>query len=97
VTPSGSTRVRHEPDRSRFAVPVADDVATASYRRSGDTLTLTSTHVPPEGEGEGVGSALARAALEFAREEGLRVRPECPFMRAFIDRHREYQDLVDTA
>jgi uncharacterized protein len=92
-----SPEVRHEPDHSRFAVHLDDDVATARYQRSGDTMTLTSTHVPEEAEGEGVGSALARSALDYARAEGLRVRPECDFMRSYIDQHHEYQDLVDDA
>jgi uncharacterized protein len=91
-----SPRVRHEPDRSRFVVHLDDVVvATARYERSGDVLTLTHTHVPPEAEGEGVGSALARAALDHARDERLRVRPKCPFMRSYIERHPEYQDLLD--
>jgi uncharacterized protein len=98
MTPSSdSPEVRHEPDRSRFAAYLEgeDDPATASYQREGDTLTLTSTHVPESAEGGGVGSALARAALDYARDEELTVVPRCPFMASYIKRHREYQDLVD--
>jgi uncharacterized protein len=96
---SDSPDVRHEPDRSRFAVYLTgEDVpATARYARDGDTLTLLSTHVPESAEGGGVGSALARAALEYARNEGLRVVPRCPFMASYIKRHAEYRDLVDDA
>jgi uncharacterized protein len=94
-----SLRVRHEPDRSRFAVylPGEDDPARAKYRRDGDTMTLASTEVPPSAEGGGVGSALARAALDHARAEGLRVVPKCPFMASYIERHPEYRDLLDDA
>jgi uncharacterized protein len=94
-----SSRVRHEPDRSRFAVylPGEDEPATAKYRRDGDTMTLTSTEVPRSAEGGGVGSALARAALDHARAEGLRVVPKCPFMASYIERHPEYRDLLDDA
>ena len=42
----------------------------------------------------GVGSRLIRAALDSARDQGLRVVPQCPFVRAFIERHPEYRDLV---
>jgi uncharacterized protein len=92
---SDSPEVRHEPDQSRFAAHMGDDIATARYERSGDTLILSSTHVPPDAEGEGVASALARAALEFAREQGLRVHPACSFMRSYIERNPEYQELLD--
>jgi uncharacterized protein len=96
---SDSPDVRHEPDRSRFAVYLdGEDVpATARYARDGDTLTLLSTHVPESAEGGGVGSGLARAALDYARDQGLRVVPRCPFMAAYIRRHPEYSDLVDGA
>lgn len=96
MTPSHDTHeVRHEPDRSRFTVATDDGVATANYTRSGDTITLKRTKVPPEAEGGGVGGALARAAFDHAREEGLRVRLECPFMRSWAERHPEYEDLID--
>jgi predicted GNAT family acetyltransferase len=51
--------------------------------------------VPAKLEGKGIGNALAAAALDYARSEGLRVVPRCEFIAAFIRRHREYQDLVD--
>jgi uncharacterized protein len=93
--PNDSYDVRHEPDRSRFVVQLDGAPATAEYRRSGDTLVLTHTAVPSSAAGEGVGSALARAALAFARQEKLRVVPRCRFMAVFVRRHPEFRDLVD--
>jgi uncharacterized protein len=94
---SESPEVRHEPDRSRFVVDLdgEDRPATAHYQRHEGTMTLTSTHVPGSAEGRGVGSALARAALDHARADGLRVIPKCRFMASYIERHPAYQDLVD--
>jgi predicted GNAT family acetyltransferase len=37
---------------------------------------------------------LIAGALDAARAEGLAVLPFCPFVRRFIDEHREYLDLV---
>ena len=37
---------------------------------------------------------LARYALDDARSRGLRVRPRCPFIKSWIRRHPDYQDLV---
>ena len=34
------------------------------------------------------------AALDAARAEGLGVLPFCPFVRGFIDKNRDYVDLV---
>ena len=57
-------------------------------------IVFTHTLVPPEIEGRGVGSKLIRGALDSARDQGLRVVPQCPFVKAFIDRHPGYRDLL---
>jgi predicted GNAT family acetyltransferase len=33
-------------------------------------------------------------ALDDVRSNGLRIRPYCPYVRAFLRRHPDYQDLV---
>ena len=78
----------------RFEAVVDGELAIAAYRRRGDTITFTHTEVPPALERRGVASALARAALERVRDEGLRVVPRCPFMAAYIARHPELQPLL---
>jgi hypothetical protein len=35
-----------------------------------------------------------RGALEDARQRGLKVVPLCSFVRGYIERHPEMQDLV---
>jgi hypothetical protein len=80
----------------RYEIRVGDDVAGfAAYTRLPGVITFTHTEIDPAREGQGLGSTLARAALDDARAAGLRVRPRCPFVRAYIERHPEYADLVD--
>lgn len=66
----------------------------AAYRRYPDRIVFTHTVVDDAFEGRGVGSALVRGALDAARGEGLRVVPQCPFVRSYIERHPEYADLT---
>ena len=80
---------------SRFEVTLGGDVAFAEYRLHPDHLTLPHTVVPPAFEGKGVGSALAKAALGYAREHGLKVKPLCPFIAGYISKHPEWADIVD--
>lgn len=80
----------------RFELAIENFVGKAWYRLSPGTITFTHTDVPKELAGKGVGSKLARAALDHARAENLRVVPLCPFIAAYIDKHPEYADLVDT-
>ncbi|MFM9939909.1 MAG: GNAT family N-acetyltransferase [Hyphomicrobiaceae bacterium] len=80
---------------SRFEMPVEGHIAFVTYRRGPGTIALLHAEVPAELEGRGVGSRLAKAALEVVRAEGLKVIPRCSFIAAYIQRHPEYQDLLD--
>ncbi len=79
----------------RFEMTVGGAVAVVEYARRGeDTIELMHTEVPQALAGQGVGSRLAKAVLEKARTDALRVIPSCPFLAAYIERHPEYRDLV---
>ncbi len=93
-----TTQVHDQPDRGRFEATVDGELAGfAEYRRENGVITFTHTQVDDAFEGQGVGSTLVRGALDDARAAGLVVRPLCPFVRAYVDRHPEYQDLLATA
>ena len=94
--------VHHAPDRRRYVASLAEDdeaqeVGFAAYEREGTTVVLTHTVVSPDHEGKGIGSALARGVLDDLRADGVRVRTQCPFMAAYVERHPEYADLVEPA
>ncbi|WP_394763870.1 GNAT family N-acetyltransferase [Phenylobacterium sp.] len=78
----------------RFEVSLDGETAFAEYHPHEGYITLPHTVVPPAFEGKGVGSALARAALSYAREQGLTVKPSCAFIAGYIGKHPEWQDLV---
>ena len=87
--------VQRQPDQSRFYTLVNGWEGELVYQQNGNVITFLHTLVADELEGQGVGSSLARAGLDYARREGLRVVPMCPFVRSYIERHREYADLVN--
>lgn len=72
-------------------------LAFAAYVLDADAVVFTHTEVVEAAEGRGVGSALARGALDQVRASGRQVVPLCPFIRAYVARHPEYQDLVRPA
>ena len=83
------------PERHRFEIVVDGERAgLAGYRAAPGRITFTHTEIDDAFEGRGLGSTLVRAALDTARERGLAVRPECPFVRSYIARHPDYVDLV---
>ena len=86
--------VHDNPDRHRFELALDGGVAFASYRRAGDVLTILHTEVPRALRGHGLGGKLIGGVLDLVRAEGLKVVPHCSFVRAYIDDHAEYADLL---
>ncbi|WP_235928300.1 GNAT family N-acetyltransferase [Goekera deserti] len=87
----------HDPENSLYALTEGEGgprVGLAAYQRSGDEWTFTHTEVDPAGEGKGRGGTLVRGALDDVRAQGGTVVPLCSFVRGWIDRHPEYQDLL---
>ena len=87
--------VRDNADELRYEIEEDGEVlGTIRYTRGDGVITLVHTEVDPNAEGEGVGSALVQGALEDIRARGLKVRPLCPFVAAYIRRHPEYEEIV---
>lgn len=78
----------------QFEIHEADRVATLAYSQRDGKLYLIHTEVPKPLEGRGYASALAKSALDYAKENQLTVVPYCPFVRAYLQRHPEYAPLV---
>jgi uncharacterized protein len=82
------------PETHRFETYLDGETAFTEYVEHNGALVLPHTVVPPAFEGRGVGSALAKAALGYARDHDLKVKPVCPFIAGYVVKHPEWQDLV---
>lgn len=86
--------VRDNRAEQEFELVVDGHRAVAAYQVEGDRIVFTHTLVPPEIEGRGVASKLIRTALDTARDRGLKVVPQCRFVRAYMEKHPETRDLL---
>jgi predicted GNAT family acetyltransferase len=87
--------IRHDSESGRFSTEVGGATAFISYReRANRVLDLDHTFVPQAARGGGIASQLTAHALAYARANGYRVVPSCPFVAAFMRRHPEFRDLV---
>jgi uncharacterized protein len=86
--------VINNPHRHRFETTVDGHVAVLNYKQDGKCITFIHTEVPQELAGRGVGSALAKAGLKYAREQGLQVIPKCEFVANYIEKHSEFANLL---
>jgi len=80
---------------SRFEVHVDGKlVGFANYRLEPGAIAFTHTEIDSMYEGHGFAGELIRAALDQVRRRKLAVLPECKFVRGWLARHEDYQDLV---
>lgn len=81
--------------KGRYLVKLDGHEAEMTYSRAGErTIIIDHTGVPDALRGRGVGQALVRRGVEDARAEGRSIIPLCPFAKAQIARHPEWQDVL---
>ena len=69
--------------------------ATITYVYSGDNhITVEHTYVSEALNGQGVGKLLLKALTDWAREENLKITPECSYAKAQMEKNSEYHDLI---
>jgi predicted GNAT family acetyltransferase len=83
-------QVRNNRDQGRFEIDLDGQLGILEYEIAEGRMIMPHTEVPVAQRGRGYGERLARAALDYAREQSLTPEPLCPFVRAFIARHPEY-------
>jgi predicted GNAT family acetyltransferase len=81
--------VQHNLADGRFEIAVEGRKAVLQYRRSGDTMRLIHTEVPEPLRGRGLANQLARAALDYAHFNQLKIVPICPFIKQYLEKHPE--------
>ena len=87
--------VRHHPEQKRFTVHELDHEAYLEYYELPDgVLDYAHTYTPNEIRGRGIATSIIRYALDYARANGKRVVPGCPFVRTYVDRHHQYRDVI---
>jgi predicted GNAT family acetyltransferase len=90
--------VADAPDRERYELSLEGEVVGfTAYRARPRLIAFVHTEVDERVQGRGLGDRLIRFALEDARARGLAVLPFCPFVKSFIERHREFEPLVPEA
>ncbi|RLV56105.1 N-acetyltransferase [Aeromicrobium phragmitis] len=90
-----STEVTHNADENRYEMHVDGELAgfVVAEPRDG-VIVLPHTELREEFEGQGLASQLVTAALEDIRSRGEKIKPTCAYVKRFLTKHTEYNDLV---
>lgn len=69
-------------------------IAELTYFKTGDTMTIDHTEVDEKLRDEGIGQDMVKAAVEYARENGLKIKAVCPYAKKVIETTPEFQDVL---
>ena len=89
-----SNEVVHNHAEGRYELTVDGQRALTAYRLDDNIATFLHTEVPATLEGRGVGTRLIAGALADERSRGWTVRPTCPFVARYFEKHPELGDML---
>lgn len=65
-----------------------------TYSRRDKNIVLEHTEVDPNFQGKGIGKKLIKEAVDYARENDLKIIPECSYAKKILERSSEYDDVL---
>lgn len=78
--------VQHNAKQHCFEAFVDGHRAHLDYQIQDDIIDLHHTFVPDELRGQGLASVLTKAALTYAEQHDLHIRPSCSYVAAYMQR-----------
>ena len=79
----------------KYRAELAGHFGEMTYSRASPQLIIIDhTQVDDALRGKGIGQALAEHAVGAARTGGWKIIPLCPFFKAQVERHPEWQDVI---
>ena len=88
--------ITHAADRQRYILSIdGQPVGLSKYRDRGGVREFLHTEVDPSFQGRGLATKLIRWALDDTRSSELRIVASCPMVAAFVDKHRDFDDILD--
>ena len=82
-------------EKNRFELDVEGSIALIEFEKlEPNILDLIHTEVPEALSGKGVASKLVLGALNYIRSNNLKLIPSCSFVKSYMDKHPEWNDLI---
>ncbi len=78
--------------RLSMSTPGGD--AELLYKIEGNIMSIYHTFVPESERGKGMAEKLADEAFDMAREKHLLVRPDCPYILHYLEKHKDAKTMA---
>ncbi len=89
------TDIKMNETTNRFELIYNEDIAYIDYRWYNKTLILLYIFVPVQFRGKGLSTKLIEYALQYAKEQGVKIKVFCPYISKYIRMHPEYEELLE--
>jgi predicted GNAT family acetyltransferase len=86
--------VKHDKVNERFVVIIDGHEVYLSYSLFADKIDLSFVYTPPELRNKGIAAIVVEYALNYAKENNLKVIPSCSYVQAFVKRNDNFNDLL---
>lgn len=92
--------VKHEITETKGAFVAFEDkkkIGEMTYSAAGaDKIIIDHTEVHPDEKGKGIGRVLLGRAIEYARENNIKIIPLCPYAKSMFDRDVDIKDVLSS-
>lgn len=81
-------------ENNQFEIRIKDLIAKILYNIQDDSIGFFHTHVPEEWRGKGIAKKMTECALNYAKDNNLRILPYCSFVAKYIEEHQEWEPYL---
>lgn len=87
--------IKHDEKNQKFILDEKDKSGHLKYERlNSEVLNYQSTFIDEEIRGKGYGKALVKYALDYAKNNNLKILPTCKMVSTYISRNDQYKSLI---
>ncbi|MGG5359004.1 GNAT family acetyltransferase [Enterococcus sp. DIV0213j] len=87
--------IREEKNRFALLNDEQQEIGEMTWAEAGpEIMIIDHTFVDPKYRGQKLAEKLVLSGVEFARREGKKVIPLCPFAKKEFEQKSEYQDVL---
>lgn len=81
-------------EKLRFEAKLGEEFAIIEYRWYKGDIVFMHTFVPEAGQGKGIAGKMAKFAMDYVRDNNLKMKLYCPYMISYVERKPEYKVLI---
>ena len=70
-------------------------IAELTYVIDNGIMTIDHTEIDEKLRGEGIGQDMVKAAVDYARENGWKIRAVCPYAKKIIESTPDLKDVLE--